>query len=104
MPLPLNSGESAQFNSIRRPIIILANIPLGVIGVVIGAPIGYYLARLWILEGADTQALPDDIIRLPSVPWLALMAPLAAGLAALGSALPARRAAGITVSQALRFE
>ena len=84
--------------------VILGAAVLAVIGVVIGAPIGYYLARLWILEAADTQSLPSDIMRLPGLPWLALMAPLAAGLAALGSALPARRAATVTVAEALRFE
>ncbi len=84
--------------------VVLGAAVLAVIGVVIGAPIGYFLTRFWMLHLADTDGLPSDLVRLPSLPWLAFLALLTAGLAALGSALPARHAAVVTVSQALRFE
>ena len=73
------------------------------IGRVIGVPVGFVLPRLW-MSAADTEALPSDFVRLPGPAWLLVMAALAPALVALGSALPARRAAHITVSEALRFE
>ena len=76
---------------------------LAAIGVVIGIPIGYFLTRLW-MSAADTEGMPPDFVRLPSMLALTIIIPIAVGLAALGSALPARCAAGITVTEALRFD
>ena len=76
---------------------------LAVIGVVIGIPIGYVLTRLW-MAAADTDGLPSDLVQLPSILSLTILVPLAAVLVAIGSTLPARRAAAITITDALRFE
>lgn len=84
--------------------VILGAAVLAAIGVVIGTPVGYYLTRFWMLELADTDGLPTDLVRLPSAPWLTVMVLLGAVLAAVGSALPARRAADISVSEALKLE
>jgi putative ABC transport system permease protein len=86
-------------------VVVTGATTLAVIGVAIGAPIGYILTRIWILYGADIDGLPgSEVVQVPSAPWIALMVPLAVGLAALGAALPARRAAGTVVSRAFRFE
>ena len=83
--------------------VVFGAMVLAAIGVVIGVPIGYVLTRLW-MAAADTEGLPPDLVQLPSMLSLTIIVPLAAGLAVLGSALPARRAAGTTVTEALRFE
>jgi putative ABC transport system permease protein len=83
--------------------VVAGAVVIALIAVVIGTPVGYYLTRLW-MDAADTEGLPRDLVQVPSLARMALMVPLAAGLAALGSAFPARRAAGITVNEALRLE
>lgn len=77
---------------------------LAVIGVAIGAPLGYFVTREVAMRFADTQGMPNDLLRAPSVLWQASLVPFAVVLAALGAALPAWQAANIRISEALRFD
>jgi ABC-type lipoprotein release transport system permease subunit len=43
-------------------------------------------------------------VQFPTLPWLAVFIPIAAVIAVLAAALPARRAAALPVADALRYE
>lgn len=77
---------------------------LAVAGAIVGAPAGWLFMRTFLELPLRRSGIPGDIVQMPSLGWLAVLVGFAALVAALGSAIPARRAAGIGVSDALRYE
>jgi hypothetical protein len=53
---------------------------------------------------AEQGCNPSELIQPPRAMWLGLLLLTAAVVAALGSAFPARHAAGTSVTEALRYE
>jgi putative ABC transport system permease protein len=85
--------------------IVSGALVLTVIGAVIGAPGGWLFIRVLIHRPFAEQGYdPSELIQPPRVMWLGLLLLTAAVVAALGSAFPARHAAGTSVTEALRYE
>lgn len=78
---------------------------LAAIGVVIGAPAGWLFVR-FIFEQSASEGGWDAaaVIQRPHWPWLAALTAAAVLVAAVGSAIPSRGAARMSVSDALRYE
>lgn len=80
-------------------------IVLAAIGVVIGAPAGWLFVR-FIFEQSASEGGWDAgaVIQKPQWPWFGALTVVAVFVAALGSAIPSRGAARMSVSDALRYE
>ncbi len=75
-----------------------------VIATAIGAPLGYYVSA-WLFDHFGKQdGWAPGVAQVPSAPWLALVLPIAVALAVAGSAIPARLAARVGITEALAFE
>ena len=77
---------------------------LGVLGVVVGTPLGVLFMRWVLIWAVDEQGLPNDFVQLPGLAWLAASALLLTAVAVLAALLPAIRAAHSTVAAAVRYE
>ncbi len=98
-------GASAQ--SIMR-IFMLQGAIIGVAGTVVGAALGVSIS--WVLDHYRIVSIPEDVYQLAFVPFkllpsdfllVVVAAPLVCFLATL---YPARRAARLVITEALRFE
>ncbi len=73
-------------------------------GTLIGASVGFLFAWRLFLSLAQDDGVPPDFVQFPTPPWLEVFIPIAAVIAVLSAALPARRAAALPVADALRYE
>ncbi|MAG35339.1 MAG: hypothetical protein CL878_03695 [Dehalococcoidia bacterium] len=88
---------------IVRSVLVGATL-LAVLGVAVGAPLGLGLTRVLFDYMGTELGVGTGVIPLPGAGALALLVPLALLVAVIGAALPARRAAGVSVAAALRYE
>lgn len=77
---------------------------LSLIAVALGIPIGLWVYEAIFRSIAEGEGVDPSLYTPPAWWTLALLAPGAVLLAALASAIPARRAAAIQVAEALRYE
>ncbi len=85
--------------SITSGSILLAGIAL-----VVGIPLGIAFTRLALDYLGNEIGVGVPFGTMPGPLGIALVVPLILLIAVIGSVFPARRAAGITVSESLRFE
>ncbi|GAA1992780.1 hypothetical protein GCM10009838_65850 [Catenulispora subtropica] len=79
---------------------------LGLVGGIVGLPLGYLLYRVVVplMEHAQGMDLPASLEHVYSAPLLAGMFLAGVGIAVLGSFVPARSAARLSISEVLRSE
>ncbi|WP_329112597.1 ABC transporter permease [Streptomyces sp. NBC_01353] len=79
---------------------------LGAIGGLIGVPLGMVAHRVVVplVAEAALVTLPSSVLDVWAAPTLALLALAGVTLAVIGALIPARRAARLTISEALRGE
>lgn len=76
---------------------------LALLAAVAGIPLGLLVTRL-LFEQLGRQTNVGDVGTMPPVGWLLLLLPATVLFASLAAALPARRAASVQVTEALRYE
>jgi len=81
-----------------------ASVVLAGIALIVGIPLGIVFTRLALVYLGNEIGVGAPFGTMPGPLGIALVAPLILLIACLGSVFPARRAAGITVNEALRFE
>ena len=85
--------------------IISGALLLAAVGAVLGAPPGWLFMRLLLSSTFNDDGLQaGELIKAPSALWLLGMLVAIAVVAIVGSILPARRTAGLSVGEALRCE
>jgi hypothetical protein len=84
--------------------VFAGSVLLAVVSLIVGLPAGLLVSR--VVFDALTSAAGGDtgIGVLPNVLWLLPLIPGAIAIAALATALPSRRAAGVQIAEALRYE
>jgi putative ABC transport system permease protein len=75
---------------------------LALLAAVVGIPVGYVAFREIAIALNPTDG--PDVITAPPLWWLIVLVPVAVGLAAAASALPARTASRLSVAEVLRYE
>ena len=83
--------------------VVSGSILMAGIALVVGMPLGLVFTRLALNLVGRAADLGTPFGTMPGPFEITLLVPLILLVAVLGSALPARRASGITVSDALRF-
>jgi putative ABC transport system permease protein len=76
---------------------------LALLAAAVGMPVGVGLYRAMVTALADPSER-SALLATPAWWWMALLVPATLVFAAVGTALPARRAAGVDVATALRYE
>jgi putative ABC transport system permease protein len=77
---------------------------LAVLGVAVGLPLGLAASRAMLDYVGGETGFGREFGAMPPWSWLVVLVPLAVLLAILAGALPARRAAAVRVTEALRAE
>lgn len=77
---------------------------LALIALISGLPLGLIATRLMFDALSSAAGIGTGVGEMPGVLWLAPLVPGAIAIAALATVLPARRAAGVQVAEALRYE
>jgi putative ABC transport system permease protein len=77
---------------------------LATIALITGLPLGLIATRLMFDALSSAAGIGTGVGEMPGLLWLAPLVPAAIIIAALATALPARRAAGVQVAEALRYE
>ncbi|MFQ5380612.1 MAG: ABC transporter permease, partial [Dehalococcoidia bacterium] len=78
---------------------------LAIIGAVIGAPVGWWFTR-WVFDKSASEQGYDaaPVVTNPTLVWVLILLGITLLVTLLGSFLPARHAARLKVSDALRYE
>lgn len=85
--------------------IVSGAIVLAAIGTAIGVPIGWLFIRfVFEMSAGESGFDAGALVQTPEWSWCVALGAMALAVAAVGSALPARRAARLPVSEALRHE
>jgi putative ABC transport system permease protein len=77
---------------------------LAAIAVAVGLPLGLVATRMMFDVLSTSAGIGGGVGKMPGVLWLAPLVPGALAVAALGTMIPARRAAAVHVAEALRYE
>jgi putative ABC transport system permease protein len=77
---------------------------LAAAAVVVGIPLGLVASKVMFDLLSNAAGIGSGVGRLPGPLWLLPLVPAAIAIAALGTVFPARRAAGVQVAEALRYE
>ncbi len=77
---------------------------LAVVAVVIGLPLGLVATRVMFDVLSNAAGIGTGVGKLPGPLWLAPLVPGAIAVSALGTLIPARRAASVHIAEALRYE
>jgi putative ABC transport system permease protein len=80
------------------------SIAQALVAVLIGLPVGLIATRLMFDALSSAADIGTGVGAMPGVLWLAPLVPGAIAVAALGTVIPARRAASIQVAEAMRYE
>ena len=77
---------------------------IAVLGTAVGAPLGYFVTSALVDYFGGEDGWPSGVASAPSMVWVLGLIALAVVVAVAGSWLPAQRAAGMGVAEALRSE
>jgi putative ABC transport system permease protein len=84
--------------------VLFGSTVLAVIAVAVGIPLGLLAARGMFDALSSAAGIGTGVGKMPGLLWLLPIVPGAVLVATLGSVVPARRAAGLQVTEALRYE
>jgi putative ABC transport system permease protein len=84
--------------------VFAGSVALAGAAVIIGIPLGLVASRVMFDLLSSAAGIGTGVGKLPGLLWLAPLIPGAIAIAALGTLIPASRAAGVQVAEALRYE
>jgi putative ABC transport system permease protein len=77
---------------------------LASVAVLVGIPLGLVATRVMFDVLSTAAGIGSGVGKMPGVVWLAPLVPGTLAVSALGTLVPARRAASVQVAEALRYE
>jgi putative ABC transport system permease protein len=84
--------------------VFAGSVVLSLIALVVGLPLGLVATRVMFDVLSSAAGIGTGVGEMPGPLWLAPLVPGAILVAALATAIPARRAAAVQVAEALRYE
>ncbi len=84
--------------------VFAGSVSLSIIALVVGLPLGLVATRVMFDILTSAAGIGTGVGEMPGILWLAPLVPGAVLVAVLATVLPAQRAAGVQVAEALRYE
>ena len=82
----------------------ISAILFALVAIAVGTPIGLLFTRFSLNYIGEEAGAGSPFGTMPGPAWIAVLALITLGVAIIGALVPARRAAGISVTEALRYE